>query len=94
MKKLRIVVFIYTVDVMQLTLKLESHLKSLVNLSCLQRLQLKGHEVLSLTIEMQSEKVTKNIRNLYNTDMDKFQYWSGTQGSLLHGYEAQAVKFS
>lgn len=86
MKKLRIVVFIYTVDVMQLTLKLESHLKSLVNLSCLRRLQLKGHEVLSLTIEMQSEKVTKNIRNLYNTDMDKFQYWSGTQGNLLHGY--------
>lgn len=86
MKKLRIVVLIYTVNVMQLTLKLESHLKSLVNLSRLQRLQLKGHEVLSLTIEMQSEKVTKNVRNLYNTDMDKFWYWSGTQGNLLHGY--------
>lgn len=48
MKKLRIIVLIYTVNVMQLTLKLESHLKSLVNLSYLQRLQVKGHEVLSL----------------------------------------------
>lgn len=71
---------------MQLTLKLENHLKSLVNLSRLWSLQCKGHEVLSLAIEMQSEKVTKNIRNLYNTDMDKFQYWSDTQGNLLLGY--------
>lgn len=86
MKKLRIIVLIYTVDVMQLTLKLESHLKSLVNLSCVWRLQLKGHEVLSLTIEMQSEKLTKNIRNLYNTDMDKFQYWSDIQENLSLGY--------
>lgn len=35
MKKLRIVVLNYTISVMQTTLKLESHLKSLVNLSCL-----------------------------------------------------------
>lgn len=86
MKKLRIVVLIYTVNVMQLSLKLESHLKSLVNLSCLWRLQLKGHEVLSLIIEMQSEKLNKNIRNLYNTDMDKFQYFSDIQENLLLGY--------
>lgn len=55
-------------------------------------LQLQGHETLSLTIEMQRGKVTEKIRNLYNTDMDKFQYWCDTQGNFLLGYlsEAQA----
>lgn len=89
MKMLGIVVLIYTVNV---TLKLEIHLKSLVNLSCLWRLQLKGHEVLSLTVEMQSEKVTNNIRNLYNIDIDKFQWHPGKFAAWLS--EAQVVKFS
>lgn len=84
--KLRIVVLNYTINVTQTTLKLESHLKSLVNVSCLWKLQLEGHETLFLTIEMQREKVTENIRNLYNTDSEKFQYWCDTQGNLLFGY--------
>lgn len=49
-------------------------------------LQLEGHDILSLTTEMQRQKVTENIRNLYNTDMDKFQGWCDTQGDLLPGY--------
>jgi len=35
MKKLRTAVLNYTINVMQTTLKLKSHLKSLVKLSCL-----------------------------------------------------------
>lgn len=35
---------------------------------------------------MQRGKVTEKIRNLYNTDMDKFQYWCDTQGNFLLGY--------
>lgn len=64
----------------------ESHLKSLVNLSCLWKLQLKGHEILPLTIEMLREKVTENIRNLYNTDMDTFQSQCDIQGNALLDY--------
>lgn len=86
MKKLRTVVLNDAINVTQTTLKLESHLKSLVNLSCLWMLQLEGHETLSLTTEMQRGKVTEKIRNLYNTDMDKFQYWCDTQGNFLLGY--------
>lgn len=85
-KKLRIVVLNYTINVRQTTLKLESHLKSLVNVSCLWKLQLEGRETLSVTIEMQREKVTESIRNLYNTDLEKFQYCCDTHGNLLFGY--------